>query len=211
MEPTPNYTPLLYSKRFYPKYNKNKMCGLPLEAAKQATIDRSVSKNPWVNFMCGFASSFFGLMSLCDWTWPPRIFARRHSHCGALSVPWLVWFECRQLWVWGHEDDIEVSWNRGTPKSPILNGTFHYKPSFGGTFIYGNPRIGIVYIWLCVNIRQVYLKITNLIKWWWIIKLRLCVWRSSLDWMYLWCLFRHHWIDLFTWSEGSSCLEKNVI
>ena len=31
--------------------------------------------------------------------------------------------------------------NRGTPKSSILMVFFHYKPSFGGTPIYGTPLI----------------------------------------------------------------------
>ena len=37
---------------------------------------------------------------------------------------------------------MEVSWNRGTPKSSMFNGIFPYKPSgYWGTPIYGHPHV----------------------------------------------------------------------
>ena len=39
--------------------------------------------------------------------------------------------------------DMEVSWNRGTPKSSTFSGFSIINHSFWGTTIYGNPHIPV--------------------------------------------------------------------
>lgn len=87
------------------------MCGLPLEAsAEQATIDRSVSKNPWVNFMCGFASSFFGLNGAIVTVLP---FFLLHLLCFESSVTFFqilkMFFKNKNYW--------KLSWVEGPGSS----------------------------------------------------------------------------------------------
>ena len=49
-----------------------------------------------------------------------------------------------------------VSKNNGTPKSSILIGVFHYKPSILGTPIFGNTHI-YIYIQILEVIRFVFI------------------------------------------------------